>query len=89
MSYEYLYHDVKKLKDKPFIATDILKMIEGQGYKPTAVSVDNNFGSIKIYFNQPLDEKEKKKLDEIMSEFLAKYWEWKDVINWRSRPSVR
>lgn len=73
MSYEYLYPKVEKLKDKPFIATDVLRVIESWGFKPIAVSVDNNLGSIKIHFDTPLTDKEKKKLDEKMNELLTKY----------------
>jgi len=73
MSYEYLYTKIEKLKDKPFVAIDVLRVIESWGFKPIAVSVDNNLGSIKIHFENPLTDKEKKKLDEKMDELLKNY----------------
>jgi len=73
MSYEYLYPKIEKLKDKPFVAIDVLRVIESWGFKPIAVSVDNNLGSIKIHFENPLTDKEKRKLDEKMNELLKNY----------------
>jgi hypothetical protein len=70
---EFLYEKVEKLKDKPFKADEILKMVEGSGLKPTVVRVDNARGSIIVYFERELQKGERENLDDLFKKFF-KNW---------------
>ena len=73
MAYEYLYPHVEKLKDKPFRADEVIKVVEKAGFNPIAVRVDNTLGSVFVYFERELNAKEKEKLDEAI-EKMFKEW---------------
>jgi len=73
MAYEYLYPKPDKLKDKPFKADELMKMVVDAGFKPTALRVDNDRGSVVVYFTGELGKKEKKALDELMTD-IFKGW---------------
>lgn len=68
MSYEYLVR-IELLKE-PMKAEDVMKYLNGRGFNPIAVSVDNMMGKIMIYFNNPISNGEKKKLDEAMNKYI-------------------
>jgi hypothetical protein len=73
MSYEYLYPKPDKLKDKPFKADELMKMVVEAGFNPIALRVDNDRGSVIVYFTGELDKKMKKSLDELMAD-IFKGW---------------
>jgi len=73
MSIEFLHPKVERLAEKPFIAADILRVVESWGFKPIAVSVDNSRGVVMIHFEKPLNERERKKLNEKMDELLRNW----------------
>ena len=70
---EFLYEKVENLKDKPFKADEILKMVEGSGLKPTVVRVDNERGTIIVYFERELQKRERENLDDLFKKFF-KSW---------------
>ncbi|MEM2168169.1 MAG: hypothetical protein QXR74_07390 [Candidatus Bathyarchaeia archaeon] len=67
-SYEYLVR-VELLKEA-MKAEDVMKYLNGKGFNPVAVSVDNTLGRIMAYFGSPLSDEEKKRLDEAMSKYV-------------------
>jgi hypothetical protein len=73
MSYEYLYPKPDKLKDKPFKADELMNMIVDAGFSPIALRVDNDKGSVIVYFTGELGKKEKKTLGELMAD-IFKGW---------------
>ena len=73
MSYEYLYPKPDRLKDKPFRADELMNMIVDAGFSPIALRVDNDRGSVIVYFTGELDKKAKKALDELMMD-IFKGW---------------
>ena len=70
MSYEYIYPKPDKLRDKPFRADELMKIIAESGFNPIALRVDNDRGSVVIYFAGELGEKEKKTLGELMADIF-------------------
>jgi len=70
---EFLYEKVEKLKDKPFKADEILRLIEENGIKPIVVRVDNARGSIIIYFESELHKREREILNDVFKKFF-KSW---------------
>jgi len=68
MSYEYLVR-IELLKE-PMKAEDVMKYLNGRGFNPIAVSVDNVSGKIIVYFDSPLSDEVKKKLDEAMNKYI-------------------
>jgi hypothetical protein len=70
---EFLYENTEKLKDKPFKADEILKMVERLGLKPTVVRVDNARGNIIVYFERELQKNERENLDGLFKKFF-KSW---------------
>jgi hypothetical protein len=73
VSYEYLYPRPDKLRGKPFKADELMKMVVEAGFNPIALRVDNDRGSVVIYFTSELGKKEKKALDELMVD-IFKGW---------------
>ena len=73
MSYEYLYSRPDKLKEKPLEAGELMEMVVKAGFKPITLSVDNGKGSVIICFMGELGGKEKKALDELMTD-IFKGW---------------
>jgi hypothetical protein len=73
MAYEYLYPKPDKLREKPFKADELMEKVVEAGFKPTALRVDNDRGSVIVYFAGELDKKEKKALDELMT-YIFKSW---------------
>jgi hypothetical protein len=73
VSYEYLYPKPERLRDKPFRADELMEKVVEAGFKPTTLRVDNDRGSVVIYFTGELDKKAKKALDELISD-IFKGW---------------
>jgi len=73
LAYEYLYPKPEKLSEKPFRADELMKIVVDAGFNPTALRVDNDRGSVVIYFAGELDKKGKKALDELISD-IFKGW---------------
>jgi hypothetical protein len=73
MSYEYLYPHAEKLKEKPFRADEVMRRIEAMGLKPVVVTVDNVRGSLVVSFPSELNKRDKRTLDEGISELLKKW----------------
>jgi len=73
MAYEFLYPHVERLRDKPFKADEVLKVVEKAGLNPIAVRVDNALGSVFVYFERELNAKEREKLNEAI-EKMFKEW---------------
>ena len=75
MSYEYLYPYVEKLKDKPFRADYFMEKITSTGLNPTAVRVDNDRGSVIVYFPDKLGSKDEEKLNKVVEEIFKSWWD--------------
>jgi len=73
LAYEYIYPRPDKLKDKPFKADELMKMVVDAGFNPIALRVDNDRGSVVVYFTGELGKKEKKALDELITD-IFKSW---------------
>jgi hypothetical protein len=73
VSYEYLYPKTDKLRDKPFKADELMKIVVDAGFNPIALRVDNDKGIVIVYFTGELDKKGKKALDELMAD-IFKGW---------------
>jgi len=73
LAYEYIYPKPDKLKDKPFKSDELMKMVVEAGFNPIALRVDNDKGSVIVYFTVELDEKGKKALDELITD-IFKGW---------------
>jgi len=73
MAYEFLYPHVERLRDKPFKADEVLKVVEKAGLNPIAVRVDNALGSVFVYFERELNAKEREKLNEAIDKFFKEW----------------
>jgi hypothetical protein len=73
VSYEYLYESVEKLKDKPFRADEVMRLLNEAGIYPIHLRVDNAFGQVIAYFERELTKKEKEELNEGMKK-IFKDW---------------
>jgi hypothetical protein len=68
MSYEIIHP--KPVGRKPMDAVKILRFLEERGFKPYAVSVDNDRGVVKAFFREELEDKEEKRLYEELNDYL-------------------
>jgi hypothetical protein len=74
MSYEIPLPMPEQLARKPILhATQVHKYLEDKGFHPIAVVVDNTNAKIKVFFEQELDETEKKKLYETVIDFYKRW----------------
>jgi len=70
MAYEYLYERVERLKEKPFDAAEVMKMLNKADIYPLHLRVDNTTGQIIVYFERSLDKREKEALDEFFKKLF-------------------
>ena len=74
MSYEIPLPMPDQLIKKPILnAAEVHRYLEKEGFKPIAVVVDNANARIRVYFENELDEKGKRKLVEVVEEFYRKW----------------
>jgi hypothetical protein len=74
MSYEIPLPMPDMLQKKPIVnAMEVHRYLEGEGFKPIAVVVDNANARIRVYFEGELKEEEKRKLVEAVMEFYRKW----------------
>jgi hypothetical protein len=74
VSYEIPLPMPEMLQRKPILnATQLHRHLEGQGFKPLAVVVDNASARVRVFIEGELDEREKRRLVEAVLEF---YREW-------------
>jgi len=74
VSYEIPLPMPEELQKKPIVnASEVHRHLENRGFKPLAVVVDNANARIRVFFENELDEKEKRKLVEAVTEFYKKW----------------
>jgi hypothetical protein len=74
MGYEIPLPMPDQLQRKPILhAAELHKHLEEEGFRPLAVVVDNANARVRLFFENELDEKEKKKLVEVVMEFYRKH----------------
>ena len=74
MSYEIPLPMPEELQKKPIVnASEVHRHLEKEGFKPIAVVVDNANARIRVFFENELDEKEKRKLVEAVTGFYKKW----------------
>jgi hypothetical protein len=74
MSYEVPLPMPDRLREKPILnATELHRYLEGRGFNPIVVVVDNDRARVLIYFSEELGEAEELKLQEAVLEWYRKW----------------
>jgi hypothetical protein len=74
VSYEIPLPMPEQLTKKPILnASEVHRYLEGVGFKPVAVVVDNANARVRVFLEGELDEKEKRRLMEAVLEFYRKW----------------
>jgi len=72
MSYEIPLPKPELLRDKPLDAREVMDFLVKEGFRPIAVTADNNLGGVIVHFAARISDEEAKRLMELVTDFYRK-----------------